>query len=158
MTTERFSDIPIRSNGEDIDAGWFNTIRLLLVQIFGDIAGESSQSIGDADIDQHVTAVSDISCEEFSRVDIECSIRRVDSLSNVFQTINLTLLYKGATLGWVIHGTDGPITGDDALISFDIFEQTVLTFKEVTLTYSTTALGGTGHAATIVTRHKKWAI
>ena len=153
----RFSEIPIRSNGLPvIDAGWFNTIRLLLVQIFGDIAGESSQSIGDTDTDQDVTAVADISAEEFSRVDIEYGVRRVDSLSNVFQCGTLTLVYKST--GWEIHGTDGPIIGDDALIEFDIFEQTVGGFKEVTLQYSTTALGGTGHTATIVTRNKKWAI
>lgn len=157
MALEKFSDIPIRSNGPPfIDASWFNSIRTLLVAVFGDIAGESTQSIGATDTDQFVTAVAGISSQDFSCVDVEYWVRRNDSSGYYYQRGEGTLFYKNGT--WEAHGFDQNLRGDDAKITFDVFQETVGGYEEVTLTYSTESLGGTGDSSYLTTRNKKWVI
>lgn len=160
MALEKFSDIPIRANGQKIEASWFNTLRLLLVQIFGDISGEEQQSIGDADTNQPITALSDISSQEFSKVDIEYMVRRKDDTYDLLQASKfITLHYKETSDLWSMHGDQENIQGDDAKIEFDLFQQDVAGDKQATLRYSTTALGGGGiHEGDIKVRSKKWII
>lgn len=159
MALEKFSDIPIRANGQKIEASWFNTLRLLLVQIFGDIAGEESQSIGDADTNQDIAALADISSQEFSRVDIEYMARRKDDTYDLFQSGTITLHYKETTDNWFMYGDEENLLGDDCKIIFTLFVQDVAGDKQATLRYSTTALGGGGtHEGDIKVRSKKWII
>ena len=154
---DTFSDIPVRVNGPpEIDAGWFNTIRTLLVQILGDASGEATQSIGNTDTNQDVTSTALISDADFSRVDIEYSIRRISSTVEYFQTGNIAVLRK--TTGWAIHGDEQNIFGDDALASFSVYNSTSGAYNLFTLRYSTTDIGGSGHVGSITTRMKKWVI
>lgn len=161
MALVKFSDIPIRANGQKIEASWFNSIRLLLVQIFGDIAGEERQSIGNTDTSQDITGLTDISSLEFSQVDFEYQVRRKDDVNDVFQSSqNPVLHFKTSSQVWVLTGHDENIRGDDAKINFELFQQDLGGGDiRATVRYSTTDLGGGGvHTGDLNVRSKKWTI
>ena len=155
MSLTKFSDIPLRANGTKIDASWFNTLRLLLIQIFGDATGELAQSIGQTDSNQAITDLSNIDADEFSRIDVEYSVRRQTDSTEVFQSGNFTLQWLALSQVWRIVGHDANILGDDAQIEFSLFVEST---KVITVRESTTALAGSGHVGTITTKAKRWVI
>lgn len=154
--TDTFSDIPIRSNSDDIDASWFNTIRTLLIQILGDAVGEAIQSIGNTDTDQDITELSLITDADYSKVDVDYMVRRTSTTADLFQSGRFSLHRKAD--GWTIHGHDQNIFGDDALITFSVYNTVVLTKNLVTVRYSTTDCGGASHVGELKVRAIKWAI
>lgn len=161
MAIEVFSDIPVRSNGQLIEASWFNTIRTLLVQILGDSSGEVSQDIGQTDTNQDLTELFEIDKADFSRVDFEYMVRRAMGTSgdDFFQSGTGVLHYKARTDEWTLNGINDDIKGDDALITFGIREDTGGGGNKATVTYSTTTISGTGaYTGTIKIRSKKWII
>lgn len=159
MAFEKFSDIPIRANGQKIDASWFNSIRLLLIQIFGDIAGEKQTIIGNTDTNQDILGLENISSNEFSRVDVDYMVRRKDDGNDLFQTGTFYLHYKTSSNTWALLGADENLVGDDAQIEFSLFTQDVSGDLQTTARYSTTDIGGGGvHTADLKVRSIKWII
>lgn len=155
MSLTKFSDIPLRVNGQKIEYAWFNTIRLLLVQILGDATGESTQTIGQTDSGQLVTDLSNIDGAEFSRVDVEYSVRRQTDSVEVFQSGRFSLQYFETTDTWRMVGHDSNIMGDDAQIEFGLF---VVSAGVVSVTETTTAIAGSSHVGKLTTKAVRWAI
>lgn len=155
-----FSDIPIRSNGQKIEASWFNTIRLFLIQLLGDISGELTQAVGQGDSNQDVLAAIEVDSTVHSKVDVEYFIRRDTDTEDVAQSGSFTCHYKSSSDKWEIHGDYEGIRGDDAGLEFSIFEdKTSQPGKNLlTVRYSTSTLSGTGHSGTLKTRSSKWVI
>lgn len=145
-----FSDIPIRSNQGVIDASWFNTIRLFLIQLLGDVQGEEAQSIGDTDTNQYADGLSELDGSEFTKIDIEYKVDRESTALHAIQSGFFTMHKKDGT--WEMHGDEQNIFGDDAKISFSLFQASTL----ITLRYSTTTIGGSGHVGALTMRAKKW--
>lgn len=158
MALFKFSDLPIRYNSQKIEASWFNSIRTLLTQIFGDIQGESSQPIGQTDTNQNVFNLENIDKADFSQVDVQYVVRRQtdDSSKEVFQAGAFSLQYKRQAGVWRLAGDQENIRGDDAKIEFSLLEDTGSGSNIVTLRYSTTALNGINHDGNLKVRAVKW--
>ena len=149
-----FADIPIRSNGQDVDASWWNTIRTQLLLAFGDVSGEVPQSIGLADTDQDVTELT-FDKADFSKVDIRYWVRRSTDDFEYLQSQTLELHYYRNTNEWKLR--EGPLRGDDALTTFSIFEDTTGGGNIVTVRYSTLTISGADYVGTISTKWEAWS-
>ena len=148
-----FSTLPVRANGQQIDASWFNTIRTFLINALGIVSGEVPQSIGQTDTNQDITALV-FDKNEFHKIDIEYFVERLTSTDEVIAAGKLTLQYRTLTNTWDL--IEGPIDGDDALISFSKFEDISGGGNIVTVRYSTTTIPGTGHTGKLKTKFKTW--
>lgn len=148
-----FSDIPIRSNGPpNINASWFNTIRTYLIDTFGDIAGEESQSIGQGETDQDVGALAEIDGSGFTKIDVEYLARRVttgDGSVAMMQSGFFTMHKLSGT--WALHGHEQNIFGD-AEVTFSLFQSG----DNLTLRYTTSTITGSSHTGTLAVRSTKW--
>jgi len=107
-----FNDIPVRSNGADIFASWFNTIRTALLGAFGteqvqqtSFAGATSQT--DADV---TGLIFDKTITE--SVTAQYSIKT----ATLFEKGTFELIYDGTI--WALHS--GSVSGDDSLITFGV--------------------------------------
>ena len=158
MALLKFSDLPIRLNGDKIEASWFNSMRTLLVQIFGEIQGESSLPIGQNDSNQTIPEMAGIDKLDFSQVDVEYIVRRrTDDLSSeVFQSGKFAIQYMIGSNNWRISGDQENIKGEDAKIEFSLLQDTGSGSNLVTLRYSTTAISGASHVGDLKIRGKKW--
>jgi len=156
MALTKFSDLPIRSNGSKIEASWFNSIRTLLTQIFGDIQGESSQPIGQTDTNQTVTEIANVDKLEFSMIDVEYMVRRNTDTVEVMQSGKFSIQYLRVANSWRIVGDQQDINGDDGQIEFSLLEDTGGGSNLVTLRYSTTTISGATHVGDLKVRAKKW--
>ena len=146
-----FSSIPIRLNGQIIDAAWFNIIRTLLISIIGDAQGQVSESIGNTDVNQDIGELTDIDGDLYFRIDVEYTVRRTSTTKNLSQSGRFYLHWKST--GWEKHGDEQDIIGDDGKIEFSLFQAGEL----VTVRESTTDIGGTGHVGSITTMVKLWS-
>lgn len=104
--------IPIRANGDDIIAAWFNTIRSALIAVFGDeslgqtrfsgLASQTNTIITDLIFDKTVTRKAEISYAIVTATKVESG--------------NYTALYDGSN--WVLYS--GAIQGVNSAITLDI--------------------------------------
>ena len=158
MALLKFSDLPIRFNGQKIEASWFNSLRTLLTQIFGDIQGESSQPIGQTDTNQNVLNMENIDKLEFSQVDVEYMVRRNtdDTNAEVMQSGFFSIQYLRQAGTWRLAGDQENIKGEDGKIEFSLLEDTGGGSNLVTLRYSTTAINGASHVGDLKVRGVKW--
>jgi len=148
-----FADIPIRVNGQDVDASWWNTIRTQLLLAFGDVAGEAPQSIGSADTNQDVVELV-FDKADFSRIDIRTWVRRKTDDFEYLQSQDLELHYYQNTNSWALR--EGQLRGDDALTTFSLFEDTTGGGNIVTVRYSTQAISGANYVGSISTKWEAW--
>jgi len=156
MALTKFSDLPVRSNGSKIEASWFNSMRTLLVQIFGDIQGESSLSVGQTDTNQTVTEIANVDKLDFSMIDVEYMLRRRTDTTEVMQSGRFSIQYLISANSWRIKGDQENINGDDGQIEFSLLEDTGGGSNLVTLRYSTTTISGASHTGDLKVRAKKW--
>lgn len=148
-----FSDIPIRVNGQDVDASWWNTIRTKLIEGFGNVSGEIPQSIGLADTDQDVVDLV-FDKADFSRVDIKYWARRKTDSVEYLQSQDIELHYYRNTNSWQLR--EGQLRGDDALTTFTLFEDTTGGGNIVTVRYSTQSIDGSNYVGSISTKWEAW--
>lgn len=104
--------IPIRSNGDDIEASWFNTIRAALISVFGDeslgqtrfsgLASQTNTIITDLIFDKTVTRKAEISYVIVTATKVESG--------------NYTALYDGNN--WTMYS--GAVQGVNSAITIDI--------------------------------------
>lgn len=145
-----FSSIPIRLNGQIIDAAWFNILRTLLISILGDVQGQVSEAIGNTDVNQDITELTDLDGDLYFRVDISYTVRRTSTTKNLVQSGKFYLHWKST--GWEKHGDEQDLIGDDGQIEFSLLQADEL----ITVRQSTTDIGGTGHSGSITTMVKLW--
>ena len=106
------TELPERSNGDDIIAGWFNTIRTLLIGFIGTeslkqttfagASGQSGTTVTGLIFDKTVTR----------RVDVKTTI----VTATLFGGYDFTLFYNDTV--WSIHDKDA--VKDDTGITFDV--------------------------------------
>lgn len=107
-----FANLPVRLNGQEILAGWFNAIRTALIDSSGS-EGISQQSFAGAasQTDEDVTGlVFDNTVTESVRV--EYTIKT----ATLFEKGNFDLIWNGTV--WSFHS--GSLSGDDSLITMDV--------------------------------------
>lgn len=109
------TDLPLRSNGDDIVAAWFNAIRTVLISIFGNVVGETlydtfNNKSSYTDVtDLNVTSDVDQAAE------VDYFIEREDDTpTHVLEKAAFILIFNSSTNTWqIIPGRSyGP---DDAM-------------------------------------------
>lgn len=151
-----FGDIPVRINGQLIEASWFNTIRSKLLQAFGDVEGEVAQAIGQGQVSQDITTLT-FSSADFSSVDIEYTLRRETDSDEVFVRGGFTLQYMKTANTWRLK--EGEFRGDDVGVTFDTLDDTGTPgINIVQVRYSSDTLAGGSYAGNIVTKYTTWGV
>lgn len=102
--------VPIRSNGETIEASWFNTIRTFLIDGFTGIVSQTTSTI----VNNSTTAVAELIFDATDTIAGQVSVyvmRDSDTDPKVITTSRLLFNYDGTN--WNIIETDllGPETG-----------------------------------------------
>lgn len=150
-----FASIPIRVNGQRIEASWFNTIRTQLINLLGDIQGQTAQNIDNAVTSQDVSTLS-FSSQDFSSIDVEYTIRRKTDSGEKFVRGEFSLQYLKNTDSWRLE--EGEFRGDDAGVTFDLLEDTVGGFRTVQVRYTSDSLAGANYEGFIITTTKGWGV
>lgn len=104
--------LPQRYNGQNIEAGWFNTIRTALISIFG--SGFIGETIFNGLASQSGANVTDLIFSSLEVVNAE--IDYVIETPTLTMKSSFELLFDGLT--WTL--IQGPISGDDTQITFDV--------------------------------------
>lgn len=132
-----FSEIPIRKNGLDIDASWFNIIRQKLLAL--DNAGveyyQTNLLLGSNDLNGLTAIAANASTFAGIKVFYQAMRRNEIDESEVIQAGSFDLIYRANNdLGWTILGDDVNIMGD-AGVRFDFAQggtqNTVLTVRAI---------------------------
>jgi len=152
MSTD-FSTLPIRYNGAEIDASWFNTLRTFLINALGIVSGEVPQAVGLTDTNQDVVGLI-FDKNEFHQVDIEYWGRRKTASNEVLMHGFIYLQYMVNANAWRL--VQGPVNGDDALIEFSLLEDLSGGGNIVQLRYTTLTIAGAGYTGTLKTKYKTW--
>lgn len=158
MALINFSDLPIRLNGQKIEASWFNSMRTLLIQIFGEAQGETTQPIGQNDTNQNVINIENIDKSDFSQVDVSYIARRStdDPSEERMQAGSFSIQYWRQAGVWRLGGDQENLRGNDGKIEFSLLEDTGSGSNIVTLRYSTTSINGGNHLGDLKVRAVKW--
>lgn len=99
-----FSDIPLRANGDDILAAWFNTLRSALITVFGGgIIGETPFTI--ADNQSSFQDITDLIIDKslYRHARIEYTIYRTDAALERKESGILTLTYAVLADAWELN-------------------------------------------------------
>lgn len=150
-----FGDIPLRSNGEVIEASWFNTIRSKLISAFGDVEGAVAQAISNSVTNQDVTTLS-FDSAEVSEADVEYILRRKTDSGEVFLKGGFSLQYMQATDAWRIK--EGEFRGDDVGVTFTLLDDTGGGSNVTQVRYTSDNFAGTSYVGNIVTSYKTWGV
>lgn len=97
-----FDDIPIRANGDDVDASWWNTIRTKLITAFGvGFTGDTQQSITDGQAATDITGLL-LASASASTYQIRITSKRDDGTSQLRHVQNITAWYNSRKAAWAI--------------------------------------------------------
>jgi hypothetical protein len=106
-----FNDIPVRLNGDDIEAGWFNTVRTALIAVFGGIVGQTLyENFNNKTSWTNIPGLTVVSNVD-QAVEVDIYMERSDDTPTFVQTkLAFLLLYSSSTNTWrLIPGRDyGP--------------------------------------------------
>jgi len=145
-----FGDIPIRINGQVIDATWFNTLRTKLLLGFGDIEGQVVQVIQNSVTSQDVTTLN-FDKNSFSQIDVEYFCRRKTDSSEKVVRGTFSLQWIVSLAAWRIK--EGEFRGDDVGVVFDLLN----TAGVVQVRYTSTNQAGANYSGNMLTTYKTWA-
>ena len=105
-----FSDIPVRTNGQDVEASWFNTIRTQLVSWFGTgVIAESQDTIDNAGSAESVVGLL-FSGAAVRSAKIQYQIYRKTDSYEYSEAGQFFVTYKTVDTSWEIGGESS--TGD----------------------------------------------
>ncbi len=135
-----FSDIPIRKNGQKVDASWWNTIRSKLIAAFGGgVVGSTPVTINDNQ--SSYLAITDLVVDGafFSYALVRYSIYRTDGTIERRESGFLHLTYKQIADVWSLERES---RFDDAL---NIADSLIVTTASsvAAVEYKSDAMGGT---------------
>jgi hypothetical protein len=131
-----FSSIPSRTNGVDVEAGWFNSIKLALIEAFGDgnLIGETEAACANTQAGASVAGLI-FDSASIHRASIMIGIYRKSTTTELSETVHLEAVFKPVANAWSI--TELPGGGDDSGVDFEIHATTGQ------VTYTSTTVGGT---------------
>lgn len=143
-----FSDIPVRSNSQTVDASWWNTIRTALVNVFGSGLTTETQFT----IANNQGAAADVTGLVFDKdslvqVRIEYRLMQRDDAENRVTYGQLVAFYNSEDDSWTLD--DNPDGGDLSGVTFSIDDADT---SAAQIQYTSDDMSGGNEARTM--RHK----
>ena len=138
MAVEDPNDLPVRSNGQEIRASWFNSLRDYFIIALGAIRVQKSVTLLN-NTTTFVTALTYDATEEISATIKYDISRESDTDAKVRQTGTLEVAYNSATGNWSLE--EGPKFFDTPGVTWAI-EQGLSTAR---VSYTTTSYDPTGY-------------
>lgn len=148
-----FSSIPVRSNGDTVDASWWNTIRTALINAGGStIIDESQATIGNGSTSY--TSISGLSFDHSTTrtAEIAYSIYRTDGTVSRREFGRLFAMYRAQEGTWFYERDS---RGDDALGNGTVTDPLIVNSSGQVQYKSDSFAAGTIRFKTVVTFAKE---